>query len=215
MGTKHMCEGSATLVRVPSWQGAEKRLLAEHESRRRKGVASAPLIFDDVSGPHPCSVLQKSKKGNTTPQKRNTKPADGKELATPPKKKPGLPDCAKVKSNNDARKAAEAERKEAAARALAEKQAAAEKYQAAVKAEQAMHELAAVKKLAAEKAASERRQLRAERERIQAAAKVERAQALAETLRADESLNKFFPPSCRPEGGAYKVVHVEYGPFLN
>lgn len=129
-------------------------------------------------------------------------------------KKPGLPNCAKAASNNAARKAilekkaADEAAKKQAELAAARQQAAAEKRQQELA---AAHEL---RQAAVARAAEQKKKLREDRRRIELAGKAEREAASQAAKQASSELNQFRPPLGK-EDSAYRVVQLEYGPYMN
>jgi len=136
--------------------------------------------------------------------------------------KPGLPACAKVASENIARKEREAAQKRAAERAVKEAKASAERQAEKEQKERDARELAVLREVAVARAEEERRKLKAERDKLEAQGKAQRAARVGSPCgnggshplsHGGDSLDSFHPPTDRD--GAYKVVTLEFGPWMN
>merc|ERR1712023_569356 len=206
MGTRHATMCTQTLSRVPSWKGAEQRLLSQRARQRRNSIERIEEARGLKAVPFPglAKVIEKDPTQTRKPR-RSARGVKHRHL-TPPQggiptreKKPGLPNCAKAASNNAARKA------------ILEKKAADEA------AEKRQQELAAAHELrqaAVARAAEQKKRLREDRRRIELAGKAEREAASQAAKQASSELNQFRPPLGK-EDSAYRVVQLEYGPYMN
>jgi len=221
MGTRHATMCTQTLSRVPSWKGAEQRLLSQRARQRRNSIERIEEARGLKAVPFPglAKVIEKDPTQTRKPR-RSARGLKHRHL-TPPQggiptreKKPGLPNCAKAASNNAARKAilekkaADEAAKKQAELAAARQQAAAEKRQQELA---AAHEL---RQAAVARAAEQKKKLREDRRRIELAGKAEREAASQAAKQASSELNQFRPPLGK-EDSAYRVVQLEYGPYMN